>query len=527
MDGNSGNRGPQEQGQEERNDRNQTLGSESRTPGRETVEEYTISPPFSSVKILRDLENGSYYYDVNEPTLSENGRILLRASRGRFVSAIESYPLEKKERIEAMKDVVVSVIESLGRKLSKGELENVLYYLAKEFEGYGKVEVPLLDENVEDVSCVGPNNPIYVVHKKYGSISSSLSFESEEELDAFVRLLVQRSGKHISISVPMVDCSLPNGSRLQATLGKEVTRNGSTFTIRTFKRDPFTPLDLIKLGTMNVDLAVYLWLAIENGENMFVIGGTASGKTTTLNSILQFIPPNKKIVSIEDTKELNIPHENWVESITRQGTGDVSPSSGKRVGEVNMFDLLKSTLRQRPDYIVIGEVRGREAYTVFQSMATGQAALGTFHSNDIPSFVHRLEGEPLKIPRSMITALDVVVFQTVAAVAGTTVRRIDSIVEFEGIDSSTGEVLTNTVFKWDSVSDSFNRVNRSNLERKIMARNNWSIDLLERELEGREEYLKSLLPRNIEFSTFSNLVNRFNTSGKGDQRQELQKKGEK
>jgi flagellar protein FlaI len=511
---------------EYKSDPSKQNGGEFQESSKQILEEYVISPPFSSVKIMKSKEDGILTYTVVEPPLSEKEDNFFKRVRSQFISSIVSYPEAREDRINLMKSFLKSVNVPPSGALPDQELEKILYYITREFEGYGKVEVPMVDENVEDISCVGPDTPLYVVHKKYGSIVSNLKFESEEELDAFVRLVVQRSGKHISISAPMVDCSLPNGARLQATLGREVTKNGSTFTVRRFKRDPFTPIDLIKLGTMNTDIAVYLWLAIESGENMFIIGGTASGKTTTLNSILLFIPPGKKIVSIEDTRELNIPHENWVQSLTRQGIGDVNPSTRKKVGELDMFDLLVSSLRQRPDYIIVGEVRGREAYTVFQSMATGQPAIGTFHSSDVPSFIHRLEGEPLKIPRSMISALDIVILQSLTNVANTTVRRIKSIVEISGMDSTTNEILTNTVFQWDPILDSFKYSGHSNLEERMITRNNWSLEHLNDEISRRKEFLEKMSKaQTIDFSNFPGIINKYYADQRQDDQTEHRKRG--
>ncbi len=473
------------------------------------TEAYEVESPFASVNILSDQKNGVYTYQVVEPTLPKDSALFAERARANFISSITTFPSERKKRIQSLRTSLKTFADSSENKLSDLELEKIFYNLYRELEGYGPIEVPILDDNVEDISCVGANSPIYIFHRKYGSIMSNVSFKSDEDLDNFVRLIVQRSGKHISISIPMVDCSLPNGARLQATLGREVTKNGPSFTIRRFKEDPFTPLDLIKLGTMSDDIAVYLWQAVEKGQNMFIIGGTASGKTTTLNSILSFVPSNKKLVSIEDTRELNLPLENWVQSLTRQGTGDVNPSTRKRVGEVDMFDLLVNSLRQRPDYIVIGEVRGREAYTVFQSMATGQSAISTFHSNDIPSFIHRLEGEPLNIPRSMLSSLDIVVLQSITKVGNETVRRIKRVVELVGIDKQSGEVITNNVFEWDPVSDKFIFSGHSYFHDRMMKSEDWSSEKLNDEIDRRKSLMENLRRKGqVGFSNFSKVVQR-------------------
>jgi Type IV secretory pathway, VirB11 components, and related ATPases involved in archaeal flagella biosynthesis len=283
----------------------------------ELVVEYGVEPPFSSVKIVKDIRTGTVSYIVNEPDVGREVAEMTRIARQILISNLKSFPRTEQERLNYLRKFLADFKKSREGVLSKIDLEKIFYLLQRELQGYGPVQVPVLDDNVEDISCVGPNAQIYVVHRKFGSISTNIEFENEDELDDFVRRIVQRSGKHISIAVPMVDCTMPNGARLQATLGREVTKNGSSFTIRRFREQPFTPLELIKIGTMSPEIAVYLWQAVEAGQNMFVIGGTATGKTTTLNSILLFVPPEKKLVSIEDTRELNTPHENWIQMLTR------------------------------------------------------------------------------------------------------------------------------------------------------------------------------------------------------------------
>jgi flagellar protein FlaI len=480
------------------------------------VEEYDIESPFSSVQILMNKKNGAYIYKVIEPVLDSRMKDMVVDARKRFVSDITRFPESGRERAEYIREWVERFTG--GSQISDIEKEKLFYLLRREFEGYGKVQVPILDENVEDISCDGSNIPIYIFHKRLGSITSSISFEDDEQLDNYVSWIVQKAGRHISIAVPMADCTLPNGSRLQATLGKEVTRRGSSFTIRRFKDDPFTPLDLIKFKTISSDAAVYLWQAVEEGRNMFIIGGTASGKTTTLNSTLLFIPSERKIVSIEDTREINIPHENWVPTLTRLGTGDINPLTKKRVGEVDMFDLLVSSLRQRPNYIVVGEVRGPEAYTVFQSMATGQTAYSTFHSSDISSFIHRLEGEPLKIPRSMISSLDVVVLQAQIRMGDEIVRRVKKIVEIVGIERNSNEVITNTVFEWEQSTDRIDFSGHSYLYEKILKDENWSLEELNDEITRRKEFLEKMVEEGrINYRDFSERINKYQ---KGKERSE-------
>ena len=239
----------------------------------------------------------------------------------------------------------------------------------------------------------------------------------------------------------------------------------------------------------------YLWLAVENGMSIIVCGGTASGKTTTLNAILLFIPPNMKIVSIEDTRELNLPHENWIPSLTREGVGEPHPVTGKKPGEIDMFDLLKAALRQRPQYIMVGEVRGAEAYTVFQAMATGKTCFTTFHAEDVKSMVHRFENAPINLPRALIGALDIVILQAQVKVGNSMTRRVKTITEIVGIDPETNEIITNNAYIWNPADDTFNFSGHSYVYEKIATIKGWSQRRMELEVKRRErilEYMEKL-----------------------------------
>ncbi|MFA7342429.1 MAG: type II/IV secretion system ATPase subunit, partial [Candidatus Methanomethylophilaceae archaeon] len=336
----------------------------------------------------------------------------------------------------------------------------------------------------EDCSCDGVDIPIYIYHRRFGSIRSNIRFQSEAELDRFVTWLAQRCGKHISVANPMLDATMPEGSRLNATLSKHVTKRGSSFTIRRFRENPFTPVDMIRFKTMSTEMMAYVWICIEFGNSIMVCGGTASGKTTTLNASLLFIPPQMKIVSIEDTRELNLPHENWIPSVTRQAFG------GEMGGEVDMFALLKAALRQRPQYMMVGEVRGAEAYVVFQAMATGHPSYSTFHAEDVPSMVHRMENEPINLPRALLTSLDVIMLQGQVKVGSKMARRVKSLTEIVGIDPDSGELITNTVFTWNPADDSFYYSGHSYIYEKARAIRNWSPREMEREVKRRIDILE-------------------------------------
>src|SRR3989441_6149035 len=290
------------------------------------IEVQPILKNYSYVRILYDTMANEYFYEVIEPKLLEEEDELLEVLKEILVESLElmedATPASKEQYLRR---IVEGLLRELGVELHPVSKERIMYYVIRDFLRFGPIDATMIDTQVEDISCDGVNVPFYIYHRKYGSIPSNLRFETAEELDSFVIWLAQRCGKHISVAQPMLDATVPDGSRLQATLGMHVTKRGSSFTIRRFRENPFTPLDLVRFKTMSPEMMAYLWLAIENGQSMLICGGTASGKTTTLNAILLFIPPQMKIVSIEDTRELNLPHENWVPLPTRAGVGGGGP----------------------------------------------------------------------------------------------------------------------------------------------------------------------------------------------------------
>ena len=283
---------------------------------------------------------------------------------------------------------------------------------------------------------------------------SNVVFNNADELDTFVMKLSQKCGKSISVAEPMVEGSLPDGSRVHAVLGTDIARRGSNFTIRKFTRIPLTPIHMLEYGTLNSTQLAYLWLAIENRKSILISGGTATGKTSLLNALSLFIRPSMKIVSIEDTPELRLPHPHWVPEVARTPI-----SEGKRTGEVSLFDLLKGSLRQRPDYIIVGEVRGKEAYVLFQQMATGHAGLATVHAASLPQLIDRLTTPPINLPPTLIQNLDVIVFLLNVRVKDRYVRRVHQIVEITGVKGDVPSTVE--IFRWNPMGDKFETVGKS------------------------------------------------------------------
>ncbi len=468
-------------------------------PNMDEVEVTPVKQNYTYVRIKYDNKTNEYLYEVIEPKLSEDEKDVLELLKTTLVASVEHMTetvLEEKERY--LRRIVERLMVQLGIALNPIAKEKIMYYVVRDFIGYSIINVMMIDPNVEDCSCDGLDVPFYIYHRKYGSIRSNLKFISEPDLDGFVVWLAQKCGKHISVASPLLDATIPDGSRLQATLGKHVTKRGSSFTIRRFKENPFTPLDLLKFKTMSTEMMAYLWITIEYGQSMLVCGGTASGKTTTLNAVLLFIPPQMKIVSIEDTRELNLPHENWVPGLTREGFGGKSIITGRASGEIDMFDLLTTAMRQRPQYLMVGEVRGKEAYVVFQAMATGKTCYSTFHAEDVQAMVHRMENDPINLPRALITALNVVMLQAQVKVGTKMTRRVKSLTEIVGIDPETNELITNSVYTWNPADDTFNYSGHSYVYEKVRMARNWSPREMEREIKRRVDILDYMKKVNID-----------------------------
>jgi flagellar protein FlaI len=453
-----------------------------------------IREGYSYVRISFHNVRNEHLYEVIEPPLSPIEQELVERLRitlvDRFQPLPELDPATKRRELRRMVDEQFQEWLLSPSPTTRGR---IVYHLERDFVGYGIVDVPMTDSEVEDISCDGVGIPLYIYHRKYGSIRSNLKFTSGPQVDAYVIWLAQRSGKHISVASPILDATVPDGSRLQATLGMHVTKRGSSFTIRRFRDNPFTPVDLLKFKTMGSEMMAYLWIAIENGQSMMVCGGTASGKTTTLNATLLFIPPQMKIVSIEDTRELNLPHENWVPCLTRAGFGAKNLTSGKAPGEIDMFDLLATALRQRPQYLMVGEVRGAEAFIVFQAMATGKTCYTTFHAESVSAMVHRMENPPISLPRSLVSALNLVLLQRQVKVGTKMTRRVQSLTEIVGLDPETNELITNSVYSWNPVDDTFLFSGHSYIYERVAMMKNLSMKEIEREVRNRTEMLDYMM----------------------------------
>ena len=458
-------------------------------------EVYPINEPYAYAAIVREPETQKIRYEIIEPTLFKEELDQLEEIKTLLMDEIDVSLKEvgTRERAERyLESKVHEVIRDYRLKVAEESIDKFIYYITRDFIGYGKIDPIMKDNLIEDISVDGVDIPVYVWHREYESLPTNIIYSDMEELNSFIIRLAHIAGKAISIARPMLDASLPDGSRIQLTYGTEITRRGSTFTVRRFRVDPLTISDLISFNTMSPEMAAYFWYAIENRASILVVGGVAAGKTTTLNCLSMFIRPEMKIVSVEDTAELNLPHENWIPSVVRPGFGH----KGRR-GAITLFDLLKTAVRQRPDYIIVGEVRGREAYTLFQAMATGHLSMSTIHAESMDAALRRLESEPMNIPKSLLAMIDTVVVQLRTEIDGKPARRIFTISEMVELEPKTKDLLTDGMYQWNAKSDTFSYSGRSHVLERNMERMGLGEGEIREELNRRKVVLEWMVKSDI------------------------------
>ncbi|MHA1303474.1 MAG: type II/IV secretion system ATPase subunit [Candidatus Heimdallarchaeaceae archaeon] len=494
------------------NDFTDSMSMDSAVPLLE--ETYPVSPPFSYVLIQTNPVTQRTQYMVVEIPLDSKEKAIYNKILEILIEELDvdfSVLKDFTKAEEYLKKKIVDVIKRYRIKLNESQFEKIMYYLTRDLIGFGKIQPLMLDPNIEDISCDGVGIPIYVWHRKYESIATNVSYDTEEELDSFIIKLAQRAGRHVSIANPLLDASLEDGSRVQLTYGREVTQRGSTFTIRKFKADPFTITDLILYNTIDIDIAAFYWFVMEHNISILVAGGTAAGKTTLLNTLCMMIKPDMKIVTIEDTAELNLAHENWIPSVVRSGFGETT-ETGYRRGQISMYELLRAAMRQRPDYIIVGEIRGKEAYAMFQAMSTGHRGLGTIHGDSVEGVIHRLESKPMDIPRNMMKSLDIIHVIRKVRHQAKFARRTQTITEIIGLDPVTEEILTNKVYQWNPREDTFIYFGRSYVLEQIMENTAMTEQDIHDELERRKTVLRWMVKKRIRyFEDVASIIQEYNS----------------
>lgn len=476
--------------------------------GYNEVETYPLKAPFSYSSIVQNEETGGYLYIVDElPLKKEENNLLFRMKN------ILEYELQAPKEEETLRDSfhrqMPDIIDShpkVFKETSAISLRIILYYLERDIVGYGKIDPLMYDPYVEDISCSGVNKHIFLWHRRYENIRTNIYFREEQELDDFVMKMVHKAGKHVSIAFPIVDVTLPGQHRLAVSYGRETTPSGTSFTIRKFREDPFTIIDLIQNETIDENIAAYLWLLMENKMSVMVMGATGAGKTTALNAIACLVRPNYKIISVEEVAEINLPHENWTATIARSGFGVESE------GEITLYDLIKSAVRHRPDLIIVGEVRGEEAYVLFQALATGHGGLCTIHAEDVETAIKRLTQPPMNIPSSIIPLMNCTIAvkhvrkpMFLSGEKRLSSRKFIRVAEIENANS------IREIFTWSASADIFKEeLSNSHLITKIAKDLDVSVDNVLDDLEQRKKILLDMAERNVrDYRSVNNLLSKY------------------
>ncbi|MCX6707858.1 MAG: type II/IV secretion system ATPase subunit, partial [Candidatus Woesearchaeota archaeon] len=471
---------------------------------------YPLMPPFAYAHIFWDKEANELVYYLEEPELSKVEMELLRLIQLGLEEMINISFIRAKEVnlvMQYLERNVQSILVELGAKISKEVYQKIMYYIYRDSIGLNEIEPLMNDYFIEDIECNGNDYPLYIVHRKYQNLRTNVIFRGADSLTNFVEKLAQKSGRYISFAGPLLDGTLPDGSRVNATYTGDVTTRGPTFTIRKFTKEPWTPVHLIDFKTASAETFAYLWIAIEHKFNIMIIGETASGKTTFMNSILHFVPSEARVCSIEDTREINIAHSNWLPSVARVGFG-MPNMMGIQHGEITLFDLLKETFRQNPDYVVVGEVRGAETYVLFQGMASGHPSFSTFHAASVPTLVRRLETPPISLPASLVESLDIVCVTNHLKGKEQNIRRLMELDEITSVKTEVGKVDINKVFFWDQKKDEVVFSKNSIIFRNISEKTNLTKEALEKEFRLRTKFLTKLVEQKIfDFKRVNELFN--------------------
>lgn len=438
-------------------------------------------------------------YNVFKQKYSSEEKLLLSELRENLVdlaiSSDESLQVNEDKLLNDIKNFLFAKLanNSQNNTISNEYLDNLARKLFQDLVGYGEIDPLIRDDNLEEIMVIGIDKPVFVYHREYGMMKTNILFKDAGEVMNLIDSIARQINRRIDQESPILDGRLPDGSRVNATI-PPISADGPSMTIRKFKRDPLTIIDLINSKTISVELAAFFWLCFDGlgvkSANAIISGGTSSGKTTTLNALSSFINPKERIITIEDTLELQIPHEHVIRMETR-------PPNVENRGELTMNDLVKNSLRQRPDRIIVGEVRGSEAITLFTALNTGHSGFGTLHSNDARETITRLTNAPMSVPNIMISAIDFIIMQNrIYRSDGVSFRRISEVAEVSGIEE--GVIQLNKIFEWDPQSDTIKNVGiTSKTLTEIANVSGNSLNSLYDEIKNREIVLQHRVDQNI------------------------------
>lgn len=438
-------------------------------------------------------------YNVFKQKYSSEEKLLLSELRENLVdlaiSSDESLQVNEDKLLNDIKNFLFAKLanNSQNNTISNEYLDNLARKLFQDLVGYGEIDPLIRDDNLEEIMVIGIDKPVFVYHREYGMMKTNILFKDAGEVMNLIDSIARQINRRIDQESPILDGRLLDGSRVNATI-PPISADGPSMTIRKFKRDPLTIIDLINSKTISVELAAFFWLCFDGlgvkSANAIISGGTSSGKTTTLNALSSFINPKERIITIEDTLELQIPHEHVIRMETR-------PPNVENRGELTMNDLVKNSLRQRPDRIIVGEVRGSEAITLFTALNTGHSGFGTLHSNDARETITRLTNAPMSVPNIMISAIDFIIMQNrIYRSDGVSFRRISEVAEVSGIEE--GVIQLNKIFEWDPQSDTIKNVGiTSKTLTEIANVSGNSLNSLYDEIKNREIVLQHMVDQNI------------------------------
>ncbi|WP_393971820.1 type II/IV secretion system ATPase subunit [Oxyplasma meridianum] len=466
-------------------------------------------------------EFGEKTYTPIEPNLTDEEDHFMDEVLNLILAVAADYPPpENDEVLESNLDEIYKKKVSLGTANKiKGTSATVtpelnsrlLYNLKKNVMGLGPIEPLIMDSNIEDISGIGAFD-IFIVHKIFGTLRTRITFGNNDKLSLYSKRLSERVGRPVSDKTPIVDATLPDGSRLSIVYSSDVSARGPSFTIRKFADIPISMVQLVKYNTLSAEEAAYLWLALEYGQSIFVCGETASGKTTVINAMIPFIRPESKIFSAEDTPEIRAPQPAWQQLVTRE--------RGAEDSRVTLYDLLRTALRSRPNYIIVGEIRGAEGAMAFQAMQTGHPVLSTFHASSVKKMIQRFTGTPINIPVTFMDNLNIALIQQAVYVNGRFLRRTTSINEIEGYFEELGGVSTKQVFQWDPTTDQhvFRGLNNSYILEKRIAQTAGMRDpkAIYDELFKRTRIIEGLIRKNVNsYYDVFNITKTFYIKGEG------------
>lgn len=435
-----------------------------------------------------------YWAPVSRPIGAERAIINTIKEAATRIITISPYKIrDPEERRNVYFQKILEIIrESPELRIPANKQEFYAEVVVREMVGYGLIDTLIKDELLEEIMVIGPHVPVYVFHRKYGMMITNIEFYGDNEIQDLINRMARTVGRRVDLAMPLLDARLPDGSRVNATI-PPASVDGSTLTIRKFRKDPYSIVDLINFGTLSTEVAAFLWLCVEGLKakpaNLLISGGTGSGKTTLLNVLASFIPETERVVSIEDTAELKLPLEHWVRLEAR-------PPGLEGTGEITLDILTKNSLRMRPDRILVGEIRHAEAFALFTAMNTGhEGCMGTVHANSPQETLIRVMSPPMNVPEVMLAGLNFVVIEhrlhdkKVGAI-----RRITEIAEVYG--ALEGKPTTETIYKRDASSDTLIRTKSHIQYLKVLEeRTGLSQDQIAKELKRREVFLRELVAK--------------------------------